>query len=600
MGKHLWRKHPYVRVEDDHPGCIWTVFRMLNYHPWHNVRKMLPYKKHKSQDNSTKSRGIRPEEEHEFSHILLLEEDTSIKHSASINSGSSRNGSASKRSIKARIKALIREKNNSAELDLQIQEPEFQEHKDKCDGDDCAPTLMSLLKANPKLIKSIKHVDKSSNIKAGTRVKHKDSKEEDDYVGVLELFKVDRDLFSRILQDSPHGKPKLVKAETFPFQNPCNHDRRPTKVEHKYNEAWPLSSKVRELRKVKSQGMTRSLSFTEYSLDKYGYLFDNNSNKAIKKHLSKSLRLTNEKEFELLGDIQGRRSFKERLYSSESESHSFTTSYGEVRVLRLDSLREIESSGESLSDEKENSFIVEERQSNEEQIDAMTSTRETNLQVCYQEDEIENVDCSTTEDSQLVSHSAPTISENLEDTQDSNDDFLVEYYNEDLQYVKYVLDIVGLDKGEEQLEEWHSQNQPLDPALFDGIEVCCPFEPKSTSKDAICMSSSHRKLVFDLINEALVDINKLSYVYYPKALSFWCHVCLMTNGNDNGVGEVWEFIREYLSWRPELDPLLDLAVAHDLSKDKNGWVNLQKEIEGLALELEELIFDELLEEIVCC
>ncbi|XP_021841668.2 protein TRM32 [Spinacia oleracea] len=596
MGKYLRRKQSYISVGEDHPGCIWAVFQMFNYHPWHNVRKMLPYKKHKSSlDQSTKSKGINPEVEHGINHSQELEEDLVFKHLASVNSG---DGSVSKRSLKARIKAFMKEKSNSRELDMVVQEPEFQGHKNKCDDDDCAPSLLSLLKANPKLIKSTNQVDVASNMNQGTNVKQKDS---NDFVGVLELYKVDYDLFLRVMQDSPPRKLKLVKCGTFPSLNPCNFETRQTKVEqHKYNEVWPVSGNARVLQKAKSQGIARSSSITDYSLDKFGYLFDTSSNKAIKKHLSKSLRLKNDKDFGLLNDLQGQRSFKERDYLSESESHLFTsnepsraslkrwnnTNYGEMK-LRHDSPREVESPAESQT----------QRQSFEEQFDAMAAARnrETNLEGCSsQKDEIEIVDWPISEESPSVLISPSSISRNLEEETQLDDQFSVDY-----QYVKYVIDIAGLATTENQCDEWHSQTQPLDPALFDGIEVCCPFEPKSSDKDTIFISRSNRKVVFDLINEALIDIHERSNVYYPKALLSGCHVCPTRNGKRLGVGQVWKYVGEYLSWRAELDPSLDVAVSHDLSKDKNGWLNLQTDAEGLGLELEDLIFNELLDEIVC-
>ncbi|KMT05250.1 hypothetical protein BVRB_7g173910 [Beta vulgaris subsp. vulgaris] len=615
MGKHLWRKHSYVRVEDDHPGCIWTVFRMLDYHPWDNFRKNLPYNKH---EKSTKSKGIKPEEEHSTSKTLELQEDSIIKYSASVNSSSTRNGSTSKRSIKARIRAFMKEKDNSTNPDFLIQESEFQSHENY-NVDDSAPTLMSLLKANPKLIKSITKVEDSSNMKHGTNLKHKDSKKEDDFVGVLELFRVDQDLFVKFLQDSPpRRKPRLVKSGTFPSRSPSNFGTTPpSKVEHKHNEVWPISSNGRGLQKAKSQGFIRSSSLTE-SLEKYGYLFDSTSTKAIKKHLSKSFRLMNEKEYVLLNDLHGRRSSKERLDFSESESNSFTMSddpsraslerwnntiRGEGPGLRLDSPRKFLSFSESQSDEKENSFIVEQRRSfettSDEANDGVTST--SVLEVRSQTNEIENMDCLIMEESSLVSMRTHTLSENIEYTQHLDDQFLVDNYNEELQYVKYVLDIIGITTAAAyQRETWHSQNQPLDPALFDGIEVCCPFEPKSSNKDvAVFVSESHRKILFDLINEALIDIDERSNVYYPKALSYWCHICPKTNEKNHIVVDVWEFVEKLLNWKPELDPSLDLAMSHDLSNDKNGWVNLQMDTEGLGLDLEDLIFNEILDEIVC-
>jgi len=173
--------------------------------------------------------------------------------------------------------------------------------------------------------------------------------------------------------------------------------------------------------------------------------------------------------------------------------------------------------------------------------------------------------------------------------------------NVELQYAKYVLDLMGFTAGEDPYGAWHSLDQPLDPALFDGIEVCCPFEAKLWNKEAVgTLSKYHRKVLFALINEALMYVHERSYVYYPKLLSYSCHVRPAPKGKNQVVEEVWEFMSQYLRWRQELDPVLNLAVPRDLSEEGRGWMNLQTDSECLALYLEDSIFDELLEEIICC
>ena len=49
--------------------------------------------------------------------------------------------------------------------------------------------------------------------------------------------------------------------------------------------------------------------------------------------------------------------------------------------------------------------------------------------------------------------------------------------------------------------------------------------------------------------------------------------------------------------KPELDQTLDDVVGRDLAKGK-GWMILQEEEEYVALELEEMIMDELLDEFI--
>ncbi|GAB2274367.1 hypothetical protein Dimus_009131 [Dionaea muscipula] len=57
--------------------------------------------------------------------------------------------------------------------------------------------------------------------------------------------------------------------------------------------------------------------------------------------------------------------------------------------------------------------------------------------------------------------------------------------------------------------------------------------------------------------------------------------------------QVVTFLRSYMMMRPALDPTLDGAVSRDLSRG-DGWLNLQFNTECIAIELEDLIFDELL------
>ncbi|XP_074295085.1 protein TRM32-like isoform X2 [Silene latifolia] len=632
MGKHLWKKQSYVRVEKEDPGCVWTVFRLMNYHPWHNVKKMLPYinqKPHKSSFKVT-------DEPIEFHDAQDSEEDAMTNYSAFVTSSPSRSGSGSKkRSIKARIKALLADKPNKSGKVNTIQEHELLALKEAC-NDFGAPTLISLLKANPKLLSTLNPVDDSTNLTRTTSVNRpKDSK--DEYVGVLELFKVDQEVFLKILQDSPPKKKhRLVKSGSFPFSkssssNSSTLGRTPSKLEHKHNEVWPTPNQGYELRKAKSHNIVRSSSLKD-SLEKYGRLIDtttSNNKRVLNKELSKSLKLTNEKEF-ALSDQHGRRSFRERMFMPEDESEAPRASLDcflnhisrgdDVRVLRLDSPPgELNGQSHKTTPTESNidtqsiiSFGVEQgegipevkivevtedhnRHRNEGTISSISGS-----DVECQLDQIECVDWPTLEESSTISHSTSTL-EIGEDVQENHE---MDNCSENLQYVKYVLDIIGFTTTSNELlelEAWHSPDQPLDPAIFDGIEICCPFEPKpSSNKEMIVMSSFQRKILFDLINEALFVIHENSYAYYPKALTYSCTVHPELKGKSRVVEQIWEFVDEWVTWTPEVDVELNVAVAHDLSRHKNGWSNLQTDCELLAIDLEDWIFSELLDEIVGC
>lgn len=582
MGKRLWRKQSFhVGVENDDPGCIWAFFQILRFH---NVKRMLPYH-HKRQKppRKTSKRKVKPKH-HQICPPYELEEAMTMSF-ASADLGTSVARLVKKKSVKAKIKALLAaDKDKSKEFDL-LQQSQLKVLEHNCKHLS-APTLISLLKANPKPIRTPKCIEESSKLEPKKGFGNKDSEEE---VGVLEVFRVNQELFLKLLKDSPMRKPRLAKSRTFPSPN-HSHIMLPSKVGHKHNEIWPIIT--HQLKESKSQRMGRSSSLKE-SLDRYPSLFQTKSNKEIKEGLSRSLKLIHEKEFTSLDYHPHQRSSKERLSFLEKESYIEAPqanlealnlnqiSHGELKGIKMDSPRGFEGL-EQVDGLAKSHLSRQSNQDEEEQIAHMTTGVETHLL----ENGILNVGCSNPDDFPILSHRKCTF-EDLD-------------VNEELQYVKYVLDLMGFTAGEDPHGAWHSPDQPLDPALFDGIEVCCPFEPKlSNKKGAGIMSRYHRKVLFDLINEALVYVHERSYVCYPKALSYSCHVRPMPKGKNQVVEEVWEFMSQFIKWRYELDEVLNLAVPRDLSEDGPGWMNLQTDSECLALYMEDLIFDELLEEIIC-
>ncbi|GMG98259.1 hypothetical protein Nepgr_000099 [Nepenthes gracilis] len=170
-----------------------------------------------------------------------------------------------------------------------------------------------------------------------------------------------------------------------------------------------------------------------------------------------------------------------------------------------------------------------------------------------------------------------------------------EKYDAEFKYVKFVLELSGLTR-EGQLETQHLLEQPLDAALFEEAEAGCPLELK-LSMGEVASSNCQRNLLFGLVDEAMLSIFERSSAYYPKTLSFSCQIHPVPTGN-RVLEEVWAFVSRRLRWNLEQGLQLDGAVAQDLSKN-DGWMNLQFESECIALQLEHLIFNELLEEIIC-
>jgi hypothetical protein len=159
-------------------------------------------------------------------------------------------------------------------------------------------------------------------------------------------------------------------------------------------------------------------------------------------------------------------------------------------------------------------------------------------------------------------------------------------------YVKDVLTLSGFT-GNELLGTWNSDDQPVHHSIFEEAEGCMLLDPECCGNEG---GNCHHLLLFDLINEVLMEIYANSYTYYPVPLSSLSHVRPMPVGR-HVLEEVWTNISWYLSSTTE-GHSLDHALSRDLAK-RDGWMNLQYDTECAGLELEDLIFEDLLEEILC-
>ncbi|XP_010521835.1 PREDICTED: protein TRM32 [Tarenaya hassleriana] len=150
-----------------------------------------------------------------------------------------------------------------------------------------------------------------------------------------------------------------------------------------------------------------------------------------------------------------------------------------------------------------------------------------------------------------------------------------------LRYVKNVLELSGFLEG-----QWHSEDQPLNPSLL------CKLEP--------CTREEDDELLFHLVNEAILETHNQSHTYFPRAFSFSRHVYSTPTGK-HLLEKVWGRVQWSLSGMradDKRDCSLDDLVGRDLGK-ADGWMKVQAEAEWLALELEDLIFYEILDELVC-
>ncbi|KAI4340373.1 hypothetical protein MLD38_025217 [Melastoma candidum] len=157
-------------------------------------------------------------------------------------------------------------------------------------------------------------------------------------------------------------------------------------------------------------------------------------------------------------------------------------------------------------------------------------------------------------------------------------------------YVLNVLTISGVFNNE--LESWYSEDQPLNPKLFQ--EVNTSTKP-DTEKFPGNPEDDQSQLLFDLVNASLLEIYEQSASYFPEAFSFNRRVRSIPKGQ-HMVKEVWTRVNRLWGLRPELDQSLDDVMARDMATGGDGWLNCQWEGECVALELEDLVFDQLLDE----
>ncbi|CAI9297939.1 unnamed protein product [Lactuca saligna] len=108
---------------------------------------------------------------------------------------------------------------------------------------------------------------------------------------------------------------------------------------------------------------------------------------------------------------------------------------------------------------------------------------------------------------------------------------------------------------------------------------------------------SHDLHRFELVDETLLKLYERSFSYYPKVLSFSCHLSPGPSGK-LVLEEVWKSVSRLLKLNPTKDQSLEYIVSWDLNVG-DDWMNLQMESECVALELEDMIFNQVLGEVFC-
>lgn len=160
----------------------------------------------------------------------------------------------------------------------------------------------------------------------------------------------------------------------------------------------------------------------------------------------------------------------------------------------------------------------------------------------------------------------------------------------DFQYVKDILKKSGFSCGE---ADWYASNQPLSPVIFEEAECSCQdLEMTNDEPHSIV----RRMLLFDIINEVLMHIYNSSLVNGPWHSRFDPRTRPIPMGS-HVLEEVWANVSCYLSlqWKP--NKTVDDIVAHDVMR-KDSWMNLLYDAECVALDLEDLMVEDLLDDVV--
>lgn len=160
--------------------------------------------------------------------------------------------------------------------------------------------------------------------------------------------------------------------------------------------------------------------------------------------------------------------------------------------------------------------------------------------------------------------------------------------NADFNYMRYVLQLSSF------IESGHTKDRPLNSSIFEGEEA--HFYKKLESYWEKVDKDSDHQLLLDLVYETLHNVYEKSFIYFLKTFSSRSQIRPMPLGQYL-LEEVREKVAWYLCLGPELDQSLDDVVGRDLRKG-DDWMNLQSETEHIALELEDLILDELVHEIL--
>ncbi|CAN1282861.1 Protein TRM32 [Linum perenne] len=327
----------------------------------------------------------------------------------------------------------------------------------------------------------------------------------------------------------------------------------------------------------------RSLSLRE-SLSRYAPLIEQSSSSGATPwsyRKSKSLRLSEEDKSQMNGN-RLKYTFRRRLSMTDLDSICEVKepisglTWLESDVRKSDYEEEIEpSSNPNVQNEEEMDCEIENRVVEDQEIasEIPSSENQSSVETVLKNDEVSSLQRDT-----MKVDSLRFEFERIDD--------------EDFNYVRDILDLSGLLDQDCPATLWHSLDQPLSPLVYKEMEYLLQGENDENS-------STHHRLLFDLLNEELLGIFESSLTYFPKPLlqSSQGSRCQPMPKGKRVLEQVWKRISQRRNPETRETSLYDIFCGEMNRGD--GWMNIQFECEDVALELEDLIMDQLLDEILC-
>ncbi|XP_024934396.3 uncharacterized protein LOC112493237 [Ziziphus jujuba] len=404
-----------------------------------------------------------------------------------------------------------------------------------------------------------------------------------------------------ILHKVPHGQ-KLSDQELEEIDNQLEDTVNNRGDKSNARSGYERACSAPSFKHKQARHMRRTSSLNE-SMDRYCQLYENSFNQEAKQQSSQSSDNLKVRTIEAgspvntvpknLGRILSMPDLKAYICYSQESSCAFSSatpsrSDFDPNVSARTSFNERSSLDDLYSLIRENSEEVDEISSIASEL-ANFLDRQDNLSKQGQEPTSMVNNPQAFESEHGIENEEPPKSDLIYDMTDLK---LDENNKVEFSYVRDVLELSGFS-GSGFLGSWHSEDQPVDPLVYEAVEGCLFLDPDCSGNEG---GKCDHLLMFDLINEVLMEIYGRSYSYYPMPLTSLSHIRPMPVGH-HVLEQVWGLISFYLRLRPELDQSLDYVVNVDLAKD-DGWMNLQFDTECVALEVEDMVFDDLLDELV--